>query len=143
MAGLRDQLLAIRDANGGQLTPEAVVTAARPTDHPLHSRIFDRTPREAAEAWYRHRAHELIQSVRVAYIADDKPKDIRAFVAVPEDEGPNPTYVYEPVEEALMDDKTRQLVLSRMEREWRSLHARYGDMAEFAALVRESLGAAA
>ena len=137
---VREHLLAIREANGGQLTPEAVVEAARPKTHPLHSRVFDRAPKDAAEAWYRHRAHELIQSVRVRYIANDRPRDVRAFLAVPRPELPQP--VYEPTEDVMTDDLARQIVLQNMEREWRTLQARYGDLVEFGEMIRASLSAA-
>lgn len=132
MSDLREQLLAIRDKHG-YLDPEVLVEEARDKNHPLHSRVFDRAPKDAAEAWYRHRAHELIQSVRIRYIADERPKDLRAFVAVQRPEARRP--VYEPVEQAMEDELTRKVVLAQMEREWKQLRARYGDLCEFAEMV--------
>lgn len=131
---LRDCLQAIYDQHG-QLTPELVVETARPADHPLHGRVFDRKPREAAEAWYRHRAHELIRSVRVVYreADDDNGADsVRAWHAVPATTG----MVYEPAEKVAADPFQRELLLRMMERDWHQLKRRYGDFAEFVEMIR-------
>lgn len=136
---LREQLQAVYE-EFGQLTPELVVQAARPKGHPLHHRVFDRPPGEAAESWYRHRAHELIQSVKVVYREADElggERRVRAFVPV-QGEGPS-SFKYEPVEVAALDPFMRQLVLRNMEREWKALFARYERFEEFAALVASDL----
>lgn len=136
---LREHLQAIYDANG-TLTPELVVEAARGKSSPLHALVFDRKPRDAADAWYRHRAHELIQSVRISYErSDGEPQSVRAFVAVRSEVG----HVYEPAEKVAMDPLLREIVLRDMEREWRQLHARYGHFAEFIDLVGGTLKVAA
>lgn len=137
---VREQLDAIREKYG-YLDPEIVREEARPKTHPLHDRVFDRPPKEAAEAWYLHRAHELIQSVRVRYVSDDgRPKDVRAFLAVP-GERVRPTY--EPLEEVMQDDTKWRIVLAQMKREWQTLQARYGDLVEFVEMVRKDVGDAA
>jgi hypothetical protein len=136
---LRDQLQAIYDQHG-RLTPALVVEEARAEDHPLHPRVFDRTSTEAAESWYRRRAHELISSVRIVYReADDSgpERTVRAFHAVPS-EGPD-EYVYEPVDRVREDPMIREVVLRSMEREWKQLLARYEHMEEFLALVRQDV----
>lgn len=132
---LRDHMQAIYEQHG-KLTPELVVQAARPKSHPLHDRVFDRPPAEAAEAWYRGRAHELIQSVRVVYREADETgpeRTVRAFHAVPST-GPE-GFVYEPTEKVASDPFARRLVLSAMEREWRQLLSRYEAFEEFLSLV--------
>lgn len=133
---LRDELQAIHDQHG-RLTPALVVETARPKNHPLHARVFDLAPREAAEAWYEHRAHELIRSVKITVTRADEQADIRmrAFLAVRAD-GPE-SYVYEPAEEVAADPFTRQLVLRDMEREWRQLLQRYEQFQEFLELVSD------
>lgn len=130
---LRDQLQQVYDQHG-QLTPELVVEAARPKDHPLHARVFDRAPKQAAAAWYRHRAHELIQSVKVVYReADDAgpERSVRAFHCLRKEQG----FVYEPVEVVATDEFSRSLLLRDMEREWKQLYARYEEFEEFLELV--------
>lgn len=138
---LREQLQAIYDQHG-ELTPELVVQTARNKKHPLHSRIFDRNPQEAAESWYRHRAHELIQRVRIVYKEADETgpeRTVRAFHAVPS-KGPG-EFVYEPTEKVANDPFTRQLVLNTMEREWKQLHSRYEQFEEFLSMVTEDVTA--
>lgn len=140
MSAIREALLAIRDQHG-YLTPELVVSEARSKSHPLHSRVFDRAPKEAAEAWYRHRAHELIQSVKITYNVGDRPKTIRGFLPVSRPDSPQP--VYEPTEEVAADPVQHQIALQQMEREWRTFKSRWADYAEFADMIRASLDEAA
>lgn len=136
MSNLRDQLETIyRDR--GELTPELLVDVARPKDHPLHDR-FEWDNRIAGEAYRRDQAHRLITSVRIKYISSDRPKDVRAFVAVPRPNSTQPSY--EPTEEVLIDDFKRNVLLQQMEREWRTMQARYGDFIEFTEMVRASFG---
>lgn len=136
---LRDELQTIYDQHG-RLTPDVVVEAARPKSHPLHGRVFDRVPGEAAEAWYRHRAHELIQEVTVVYkrTADGRER-VRYWHSVRTEAG----YVFEPLPEVGANPLVAQMVLRDMEREWRQMKARYGHMREFLTLVQQSLEVAA
>lgn len=135
MMSLRDQLEAIRSEHG-YLDPEVVVDVARDEEHPLHDR-FEWDDSVAGEAYRRDQAHRLIQSVRVKYVTDDRPKDVRAFLAVPRADSPRPTY--EPVESVMQDDFQRRLVLTQMEREWQTLRSRYGDLVEFGEMVHRDL----
>jgi hypothetical protein len=125
----------------GRLDPALIVAVARDKKHPLHSRVFDVPPGEAAERYYLQRAHELIQSVRIAYRKPDSDQQlkIRAFHAVA---GPG-GHVYEPLDKVTDDPLLRAIVLRDMEREWKQLHARYSDFEEFLELVRTDLGATA
>lgn len=130
---LREELQEIHSANG-RLTPELVVEAARPDDHPLHNYVFDRDVPGAAEAWYRHRAHELITSVRIVFREADEAgpqRSIRAFHALQTEGG----YIYEPVERIATDDFSRKLLLTSMEREWKQLFDRYKQFEEFLEIV--------
>ena len=139
MSDLREQLLDIR-AQHGQLTPSIVVEEARHKTSPLHRLVFDKAPKDAAETYYRQRAHELIRSCRIAYreaTEDEAARSIRAFQAV-RSEGPN-EYVYEPSDEIANDPLLTAMVLRNMEREWKQLHRRYGAFAEFIELVRRAL----
>lgn len=141
MSDLRQQLQAIYDQHG-RLTPELVVEAARPENHPLHDRVFDRPEGEAAEAWYRHRAHDLIRCAVVYRDADAKgPRSLRAFYAIPA-AGPN-KYVYEPLSRVVEDGLTRRLALREMERQWKELFRKFGEMEEFLRMVGDDLADAA
>lgn len=137
MADLREELQRIYEDHGS-LTPEIVVQEARAKDHPLHDRVFDKTQKAAAEAYYRDRAHELITSVRITYKDADESggeRTVRAFHAVQTPEG----HVYEPVEKVADDEFTRRIVLNTMEREWRQLFNRYEQFQEFLSMVEGDL----
>lgn len=132
---LRDHLQEIYDHHG-QLTPDLVVEVARPKDHPLHSRVFNRPQKQAAEAWYKHRAHELIQSVKVVYRdSNDEPQEIRKYHAVRGDSG----VVYRASEDIADDPFAKKLVLRDMEREWHQLRARYERFSEFLEMVEQDI----
>jgi hypothetical protein len=134
---LRTQLEAIRDKRG-ELTPALVVEEARPKNHPLHNR-FEWNQSAAAEAWRRQQAHELIRSVKIVYreaTENDTAKSVRAFHAVRRETG----HVYETAEEIAEDEFSRALVLRDMEREWKQLHRRYSQFAEFVTLISGDLG---
>lgn len=136
MSDLREQLLAVRDQHG-QLTPALVVDAARPKNHPLHNR-FEWNNSAAAERWRRHQAHQLIRVARVPLSYAEHPtgpSHIRAFVAVPRGNDPQPDY--QPVEQALADPFTQRLVMQAMERDIAALQRKYGHLAEFAAAITQ------
>lgn len=83
----------------GMLTPEIVREAARPSDSPMHSYVFDRDVPEAAEEYYLSRAHDFIRTTKIRVIAngDKTPHDVRGYLAVPSGDNPDePRYVYEP-----------------------------------------------
>lgn len=137
---LRDHLQAIYDQHG-ELTAELVVNQARAKTHPLHDR-FEWDNRRAGEQWRQHQAADLIRSVKVVYREATENREagtIRAYHAV---RGPN-GHAYQPADKVAADPFTRQLVLADMEREWKALHRRYADFAEFADMVRTDLKAAA
>jgi hypothetical protein len=136
---LCDQLLAIREQRG-ELTPELVVDAARDPEHPLHSR-FEWDDAVAGEAWRREQAHDLIRKAKIVYCepGDGQPSLIRAFIAVPKQDG----YAFDPVQEVAEDPFRRQLVLNAMEREWKALLQRYKEHQGFFEMVRGDVGDAA
>lgn len=130
---LRSALLAVR-AEHGRLTPDAVVTAARPADHPLHSR-FEWDDAVAGEEFRRVQARELIRSVRVVYreaTEKDPARSVRAFHAVRDDEGERD---YAPLDDVVASPFLTKLVLADMRREWLALRRRYESFDEFWRLV--------
>ena len=137
---LRSILLDIRDEHG-TLTAEIVRDVARDRKHPLHTRVFDRPIKDAAEGYYLDRARHLIRSVKIVYREADESEDgrrVRAFQPVTSDSGPAS---FVPVEEVAADPAMTKLVLDEMRREWMALHRRYQHMAEFVDLVKETLAA--
>lgn len=137
MSDLRSQLQSIYDEHD-ELTPKLVVQVARKKSHPLHPRVFDKPVKEAAEAYYLGRAHDLITSVSIVFKEADEngpAKKVRAFHAVYTDKG----HVYEPIDKVKTDAFTRRIVLQSMEREWRQLYDRYEQFEEFLSLVSGDL----
>lgn len=138
---LRDHLQALYDQHG-HLTPGLVVEAARPKTSPLHRAVFDKPVKEAAAAYYEHRAHQLIQSFKVTYrpASDTDPGlRVRKWHAVRTDDG----HIYKTAEDVAADPILTEIVLRDMEREWRALHARYSRFQEFTDLVNATLQGAA
>lgn len=105
--------------------------------------VFDRTVAGAAEAWYEHRAHELIRRVKITYrsATGDEPRDIRAFHAIRgADDG---SFKYEPIERIAESPILRQMLLRDARREWQTLKSRYAHLDEFLQMVASDLKAAA
>lgn len=133
---LREEMTAIY-TEAGILTPAVVVDAARPDDHPLHSR-FEWEDAVAGEAYRQQQAHELIRSVRVVHTRADLPElSVRAFHSVRTDDG----FAYKPVDEIIADPLTLQMLLGDMRREWVQLRTRYEQFEEFRALIMGDLKA--
>lgn len=137
---LRDELNKIYQQRG-ELSPKIVVEVARKKDHPLHDIVFDVPPGQAAERYYLNRAHELIQSVKIAYRdpQSDKKIDVRAWHAIARGN----SHVYRPTDEVLEDPLLREMVLANMQREWVDLHRRYSQFKEFLEMVARDIGKAA
>jgi hypothetical protein len=134
---LREELLAIRTARG-TLTPAAIVEAATPAEHPLHSR-FEWDDKVAGHRYRLDQARQLIRVVREQYVdGSGAPESVRFFHAIPRNDG----MVYEPLPEVLGDELASKVLLASMEREWRVLRKRYEQFAEFRAMVLADLGAA-
>lgn len=76
----------IGQESGGAITPEAVVDAARHPDHPLH-RAFTWDDTEAAEAWRKAEARQLINSIRVTVTGKDEPPKVSYLSVTVRDQG--------------------------------------------------------
>lgn len=92
---IRERLAQIEKANGGRLTPDAVVKDARNKDSPLHDQ-FEWDVKKAAAAYWIEQARELIVSVKVVirtehtrvsapyYVRDPSAEhDRQGYVSVP------------------------------------------------------------
>lgn len=137
---LRDILQGIYDTRG-ELTAEIVVEVARDETHPLHQR-FEWDNAAAGEQWRKQQAADLIRSVKVVYkeaTETEEARTVRAFHAVRGPKG----HAYQPADKVAEDPLTRRMVLADMEREWQTLKRRYERFAEFTAMVRADLEAAA
>lgn len=118
----------------GQLTPALVVTEAEAETHPLHA-FFTW---DDAQAGHKHRlneARQLIRTVKVRFVdANDNEHDIRVWHAS-HSTGDSERQGYVPDEEVRASPVARTILLSTMEREWRSLRRRYQHIQEFWTMV--------
>lgn len=130
-------LTAIHEEHGA-LNPVLLVELAADPNHPLHDR-FEWDDTEAAQRWRLEQAGQLLRVVKLP-MTPDRPRDLRAFVAIKGAESHRSEYI--PTEAAMSNEFTRRLVLADMEREWKSLRRRYQHMTEFADMVRTDLDAA-
>lgn len=136
---LRECLRGIHEERG-RVTPDLLVEAATPEDHPLHRR-FEWDDSIAGPAYRRVQAAELIRSVKVTYRDSENkaPRTTREWVAPRQAAEPN---VYQPVEVVATDPLLRAMVLRQMERDWRDLKRRYAEFEEFWRLVSSDADAA-
>lgn len=136
MSDLREIMQGIYDHHK-KLTPSIVLDEARDPNHPLHSR-FEWDDAVAGEAWRKEQAHRLIASAYVTYKKVDAPaQSLRAFHAV-RSSGVDP-YVYEPLDVVVHDEFMSELVRRDMEREWKTLYARYEAFDEFRKMVKRDI----
>lgn len=128
----------------GKLTPVSMVEAAR-TDGPEGCPVYDRFKFDddaaAAEAWRLDEARNIIRHIKVSYRKSERSGErwVRAYHAVPDEEGPEP-YRFERAEDVAVNPVLREIVLRDMEREWKQLKSRYGHMVEFVNLVQHDIG---
>lgn len=121
-------LAGICDSNGGRLTPEATVAAAKNRRHPLHKH-FEWDDAAAAHAYRLDQARELIRVVRV--IEDNNPPRY-AFLSVRDKDGTAYRAVGEVMRSADLQLKVRQQAL----RDLRAWERRYSQIADVCELVR-------
>lgn len=135
-SSLKDELLAIRERNNGELTPQSVVAEARNPDHPLHDR-FEWNDKIAGEKYRLAQARKLIRTVKLTIHEGDEnspPQRLRAFFSVP---GPQGRPVYDPTEEVVRNPVLREVVKRQMIREWQSMKRRYLQFSGFVEMVRD------
>lgn len=138
MSDLRGELMTIR-AEHGALTPSIVVDAARPDDHPLHTR-FEWDDTIAAEAHRRQQARLLISTViRDVRRPNGQPASIREFHSIRGEDDADPSY--EPLDDIIADPLMTAILLATMKRDWLTLKRRYERFAEFYKMVLEDLAA--
>lgn len=128
MVNLRDELEAIRLANGGLLTEEAILTAARAKKHPLHDR-FTWNNTEAAKQWRLEEARSLIRSV---YVTIERPKHgpitVRAYASLPTDRESG--VGYRAIGDIMASRDQRKELLASALSELEAFKRRYGNLTE-------------
>ena len=117
----------LRAKNGGQLTAEIVVKAAKPKRSPIHS-LIEWDDREAATQYRLEQARFILRKVVVTQDGVPGPNDVRAFVVVTQDDEQH----YTSLEHAMSVAGLREQVLARAKKEAADWRKRYQDLQEFA-----------
>lgn len=132
----------IAKANGGHLTPEAVLKNAKSERSPIH-KYFTWDDSEAAKRWRLTQAGMLIRMVKVNVEMhdNDKPLVCRAFVNVASternDEGEAAGGVYVPLAVALKVDDYRTQMLENARSELAAFKRKYAVLQELAGVFGE------
>lgn len=124
----------------GSLSPELVVQAAVPENHPLHNR-FEWDDSVAGPLYRLEQAAHLIRSVKVVIEREPErpPIKVRAFVAREEMGLAERPGEYVPVDEVVQSDVMRTAWFRRLADDWQRLKARAAGSQEFADMVLADL----
>lgn len=127
----------IRKAQGGDISPESVVDAARNSRSPLHGG-FEWDDTVAAESHRRDQARTMIRSLVVTYAdAPRAPARVYEVVMRPASAEEKPRRFYSSTEEVLADPDARAQLLSRVLKELVALRTRYKQLQELSVVWRE------
>ena len=117
----------------GSVTSELFLEASRPENSPTHG-VFEWDDGVAAEKYRLHQASRTICSIRVVVKEDPFGKTMekppRAYVNVSSDDSKKAQYMN--VRDALENEDTRFLVLSRAMRELKEFQEKYSNLSELA-----------
>lgn len=128
----------IRKRNGGEVTPDSVIDAARSASSPLHD-AFEWDDSRAAEEHRREQARCLLRSLVVTRIEAPKaPTRVYEVVRREKDveTGEKSRRVYSTTEEVLADPDARARLLSDVLRQLVALRTRYRQLQELAVVWR-------
>lgn len=129
-----EALEAIGAGNIRSVTPQQVVDAARPDDHPLHA-AFEWDDSVAAEAYRRQEARGMIGAlVTVMPEQKGRTQPVRAFVSV---RTPDESQSYVPIRVAMSDAALREQVLAGAMRELVAWRRRYAEFQELATVFAQ------
>lgn len=140
------QLQSIYNDNG-TITPQLVVNSARDDNHPLHNH-FEWDDSTAGELYRCSQAGQMIRRVTITRMTQSGKNVVtRAWVSRTEIEGrtanDKPIGQYIPVEVVTESANLRPKYEQAMEREWRTLYAKYKDYQAFIDMVSADVSAVA
>ena len=131
-------VLAVVQECGGAVDKDDILEAARHRGSPLHQYIFNKTQREAADAYYRSQAAKLMRSFEVTWTQGGSPRraDLLYYVELvdPEDDhdslGSNRQNSsrrrgYVTVETVMDDSAYQQQILAQMQQDLSEYRRRY------------------
>jgi hypothetical protein len=141
-----EEIERIRAANGGEVTPLDIYSAAKSKDSPLHLEVFDRAVKDAAQAYYMDRAGSVLRALTIIPVGMEEP--VRAYPVIRHEESPRVksrnVAVFTSMEDALRDPAHRQTVLAQAISELAGFRKKYAALSELAILwpVVDQLAAA-
>jgi len=132
-------VLEVVDECGGVMDKDDIVAAARRRNSPLHPYVFNKTQREAANAYYRGQANKLIQSFEVIWTqgGEQRRADLVYYVELVQPEDDEEEEVgsrrrnrsrrrgYVSATTAMDDEAYQQQILTQMEQELDEYRRRY------------------
>lgn len=131
-----EEIERIRAANGGEVTPMDVYSAAKSKDNPLHPEVFDRDHKEAAMAYYLSRAGGVLRALTITVKGVAEP--VRAYPVIRREESPRikqrSVAVFSSMEDALRDPVHRQTVIAQAISELAGFRRKYAALSELAVL---------
>ncbi len=110
----------------GKLTNELVLQSAESEDSPLHE-IFEWDDAVAGHKWRLEQATKLIVNLTVEVESNNKPKAVRAYLNVSEDDRRG-TFIN--VNSAFNNPDTREIVLKRALNELEMFKKKYSELSE-------------
>lgn len=124
--------------NGGQITPELVLNAAKPKTSPLHSFFcWDNT--KAANAYRLVQAQALIRRIKVTYLShESRSVRVRAYVNIEpetEDGMDAETGIYLPVEDVMSTKSYRDQLLAQAKKDANTFKMKYASLIEVSAII--------
>ena len=126
-----EELLFLKDTNGGLLDPARVVEYARNPDTALHTR-FEWDNGEAAEKYRLWQARQVIRlELTITPLSEESPKEIRAFVSLQADRGSGG---YRTILDVLSNDDLRDQLLEEARRDMRIFRKKYNTLNELASV---------
>ena len=125
------------EARDGEITPAAVVDAARPDDSALH-KVFEWDDEKAAEQYRLSQASCFIRCIAVKPEETDEVKGpIKLFVnRNPTDEGQKQQASYINYRSAFEDPESRAVVIANAKHELRVFRAKYSKLNELAKVFK-------
>lgn len=128
-------------ANGGKITPQQIVDAARNEDSPLH-RFFEWDDDKAAEQYRLDQARTLLRSCQVEVTVSDRKVQVPYYVRDPEADTMDQGYV-ESGRLKTQEDLSREVLLTEFQRAGsqlaraRRLAAYFGAVEEVDSLIEQ------
>lgn len=136
MKTVKEELQALSELHGGNLSPQIVVDFARDATTALHAR-FEWDDTKAADEYRLHQARMVLATVRYQ---DDTGKTRRMFVSLTEDRGTSNSYTHTAI--VMSDAEKRRRLATMAVRELESAQERYSELTEIAGPLAEAVEAA-